>query len=128
MFDRLVTRQIAALIVALGVFLSGAAPAWARAVIPRDGSMSSGLAMMMPGMDMQKSCVSDKETSGKQAPCKGSDNSCAVCVGCAVNAGLTPNFLPATLLDHSDAGAFAADAKLDGLTTAPALPPPISRA
>jgi len=125
MFDRLVTRQIAALIVALGLFLSGAAPAWADATMSGKGSMSSGMAMMMPGMDMQNSCMPDKASSGKQAPCKSSDTSCAVCAGCAVNVGLTPNFSPVALLYHRSAGLFVADAKPDGLTTAPALPPPI---
>jgi hypothetical protein len=128
MFDRFVARQIAALVVALGVFLSGAAPAWADATMSGKGSMSSGMAMMMPGMDMQNSCMPDKDSSSKQAPCKGSDSSCAVCAGCAVNVGLTPNFLPVALLYHRDAGLFVADAKPDGLTTPPALPPPILRA
>jgi hypothetical protein len=128
MFDRLIMRQIAALVVALGIFLSGAAPAWADATMSGKGSMSSGMAMMMPGMDMQNSCMPDKDSSGKQAPCKSSDKSCAVCASCAVNVGLTPNFLPVSLLYHRSTGLFMADAKPDGLTTAPALPPPILRA
>ena len=128
MFDRLVTRQIAALVVALGVFLSGAAPAWADASMSRNGSMSPGMAMMMPGMDMQNSCMPDKDSSGKQTPCKSTDSSCAVCAGCAVNVGLTPNFSLVALLYHRSTGLFVADAKPDGLTTPPALPPPILRA
>ena len=127
MFDRLVMRQIAALVVALGVFLSGAAPAWADAAMSGKGSMTSGMAMMMPGMDMQNSCMPDKDSSGKQVPCKGSDNSCAVCAGCAVNVGLAPNFSPVALIYQRSGGLFMADAKPDGLTTAPALPPPILR-
>ncbi len=128
MFDRLVTRRIAALVVALGVFLSGAAPAWADATMSGKGSMTSGMAMMMPGMDMQNSCMPDKDSSGKQAPCKSTDSSCTVCAGCAVNVGLTPNFSPMALLYSRNTGLFVADAKPDGLTTAPALPPPILRA
>jgi hypothetical protein len=128
MFDRLVTRQIAAIVVALGVFLSGAAPAWADATMSGKGSMTSGMAMMMPGMDMQNSCMPDKNSSDKQAPCKSTDSSCAVCAGCAVNVGLTPNFSSGALLYHRSAGLFVADAKPDGLTTPPALPPPILRA
>lgn len=128
MFDRLITRQIAALVIALGVFLSGAAPAWAGATTSSSGSMSSGMEMMMPGMDMQNNCMADKGLAGKQAPCKSTDNSCTVCAGCAVNVGLTPNFSPAASLYHRSTGLFAANAKPDGLTTAPALPPPILRA
>jgi hypothetical protein len=128
MFDRLVMRQIAALVVALGVFLSGAGPAWADSTMSGNGSMSSGMAMMMPGMDTQNNCMPDKNSSGKQAPCKSTDSSCAVCTGCAVNVGLTPSFSPVALLYHRSAGLFVADEKPDGLTTAPALPPPILRA
>ena len=130
MFDRLVTRQIAAMIVALGVFLSGAAPAWADATMSGKGSMSSGMSMMMPGMDMSTNCMGsqDKGSPSKQAPCKSTDNSCTACAGCAVNVGLTPSFSPVALLYYRSAGLFVADAKPDGLTTPPALPPPILRA
>ena len=130
MFDRLVTRQIAAMIVALGVFLSGAAPAWAGAAMSAGGSMSSGMSMMMPGMDMSTNCMDsqDKGSPSKQAPCKSTDSSCAVCAGCAINVGLAPNFSPVTLVYHRGTGLFVADAKPDGLTTPPALPPPILRA
>ncbi len=128
MFDRLITRQIAALVIALGVLLSGAAPAWAGATISNDGPMSSGMEMMMPGMDMQNNCMPDKDFAGKQAPCKSTDNSCAVCVSCAVNVGLAPQFSMAALVYHRTTCLFVADAKPDGLTTAPDLPPPILRA
>jgi membrane protease subunit (stomatin/prohibitin family) len=130
MFDRLITRQIAAMIVALGVFLGGAAPAWASAAMPVGGSMSPAMSMMMPGMDMSNNCMGsqDKGSPGKQAPCKSTDNSCAVCAGCAINVGLAPNFSPVALICQRSAGLFVADAKPDGLTTPPALPPPILRA
>lgn len=128
MFDRHVTRQIAALFIALGLIFGGAAPAWAGVTMPAKEASTSGMAMMMPGMDMQKGCMSDKDSSGKQAPCKSTDGSCAICSGCAVNAGLTPNFSPVNLVYHRSVGLFVADAKPDGLTTAPALPPPILHA
>lgn len=132
MFDRLITRRIAALVVALGVFLSGAAPAWAGAVMAGDGSMSSRMTMSMPGMDMQSACMGtpdkatlDKSSPVKHAPCKGSDSSCAVCAGCAVNVGLMQNFAPVVLLYSRTAGVFTGDAEPDSFATAPALPPPI---
>lgn len=128
MFDRFVTRRIAALVVALGIFLSGSAPAWADVAMSGKGSMSSGMAMMMPGMDMQNSCMPHEDSSGKQAPCKSTDNSCSACAGCAVNVGLAPQFSAASLFYHRDAGLFPAAAKPDGVPTAPALPPPILRA
>jgi hypothetical protein len=130
MVGRLFIRQVAALVVALGVFLSGAAPAWAGATASGEGSMSSGMTMMMPGMDMQSSCMAtmDKGSPLKQSPCKGTDNSCSACAGCAINIGLAPHFSAASLVYRRDAGVFAVGAKPDGLATAPALPPPIFRA
>jgi hypothetical protein len=128
MFARFFGRQIAALTLALGVFLSGAAPAWAGATMSNGGSMSPGMEMMMPGMDMQNNCMADKGLAGKQAPCKGTDNSCAACVGCAVSAGLAPQFSIAALAYHRTTGLFVADARPDGVATAPDLPPPILRA
>ncbi len=129
MFDQLVTRQIAALIVALGVFLSGGAPAWASTTISA-GSTSPGMSMMMSGMDMSTNCMDSqvKGSPSKQAPCKSTDNSCTARAGCAVNVGLAPSFSPVALLYSRSAGLFVADAKPDGLTTPPALPPPILRA
>jgi len=128
MVDRLITRQIAALVIALGVFLSGAVPAWASATMSNDGSMTSRMETMMPGMDMQNNSIGDKGSAGKQVPCKGMDNSCAVCSGCAVNVGLAPQFSLAALFFHRTIGLIVAEAKPDGLTTAPDLPPPILHA
>ena len=88
----------------------------------------SGVAMMMPGMDIQNGCMPDRGSPGKQAPCKSTDNSCSVCTGCAVNVGLAANFSLAALLYQGDTGQFVADTKPDGLMTAPALPPPILHA
>ena len=129
-FDRLFPRQIAALVVALGVFLSGAVPAWAGMTMSCERSMSSGMSMVMPGMNVSNDCMGclDKSSLGKRAPCKGIDGSCTVCTSCAINVGLAPNFSPVTLPYHRSTGPFLADAKPDGLTTAPALPPPILRA
>jgi hypothetical protein len=130
MVGRLFIRQFAALVVALGVFLSGAAPAWAGAIASGDGAISSGVAMMMPGMDMQGNCMSsmDKSSPAKQAPCKNTDNSCSACAGCAVNIGLAPQFSAASLFYQRDTGLFTAAARPDGLAIAPDLPPPILRA
>lgn len=132
MFDRLVARRIVALIVALGVFLSGVAPAMAGAA---GGAMSSGMTMTMPGMDMQSACIRtmnkanlDKSSPVKQAPCKGADNSCAVCAACAVNVGLAQHFAPVDLLSSRAAALFGPDAEPDSFATTPALPPPILRA
>jgi hypothetical protein len=127
MFARFFGRQIAAAALALGILLSGVGPSLAAPAAGGKASMP-GMAMMMPGMDMQNSCMPDKGSPGKQAPCKGTDNSCAVCVGCAVNTGLAPNFSLAALLYHRDTGLFVAEENPDGLTTAPDLPPPILHA
>ena len=131
MFGRFFGQRVAALVVALGVFLSGAAPALAMPVMSDMGSVP-GMSMMMPDMAMQSGCAGmampDKGTPTKQAPCKGSDGSCAVCAGCAVNIGLVPEITPAALLYHRDSGVFAGNANPDGIASPPALPPPIFRA
>ena len=131
MFDRFFGRRVAALVVALGVFLSGVAPALAMPAVSDMNSMP-GMAMMAPDMAMQSGCAGmampDKGAPTKQAPCKSRDGSCAVCAGCAVNIGLTPEITPAALLYHRDSGVFAGNVNPDGIASPPALPPPISRA
>jgi hypothetical protein len=131
MFGRFFGRRVAALIVALGVFFSGAAPALAMPVMGDMGSMP-GTSMMMPDMAMQSGCAGltmpDKGDPAKQAPCKNSDGSCAVCAGCAINIGLVPEIAPAALLYHRGSGVFAGNVNPDGIASPPALPPPIFRA
>ncbi|HWC62500.1 MAG TPA: hypothetical protein VG501_02680 [Rhizomicrobium sp.] len=128
MFGRFLGRRVAALVVALGVFLSGAAPALA---MPAMDSMP-GTSMMMSDMAMQDGCagmaMADKGAPAKQAPCKSNDGSCAVCAGCAVNIGLAPEIVPASLLYRRDSGVFAGNVNPDGFGSPPALPPPILRA
>ena len=127
MFGRFLGRQVAALIVALGVFLSGAAPAWAMPA--SSGNSTPGITMMMPGMMMDSSCMeSGKAMPGKQAPCKRSDNSCAVCTSCAVNVALVLDLVPVTALYQHSSGLIGADINPDGIASPPALPPPILRA
>ena len=131
MFGRFFGRRVAALIVALGVFLSGAAPALAMPVMGDMGSMP-GMSMMMPDMAMQSGCAGmtmpDKGDPAKQVPCKSNDGSCAVCAGCAINIGLVPEIAPAAVLYHRDSGVFARSVNPDGIASPPALPPPILRA
>jgi hypothetical protein len=128
MFGRFLARRVAALLMALGVFLSGAAPALA---MPTKGSMPS-TSMMMSDMAMQDGCAGmampDKDAPAKQAPCKSNDGSCAVCAGCAVNIGLTAEIAPAALLHRRDSGVFIGNVNPDGIASPPALPPPILRA
>ena len=127
MFSGFLGRQVAALVVALGVFLSGMAPTWA---MPTNGGNSTpGMTMMMPGMMMDSSCMeSGKAMPGKQAPCKGGDSSCAVCTSCAVNVALVLDLVPVPALYQRNAGLVGANVNPDGITSPPALPPPILRA
>ncbi len=119
------------MVVALGVFLSGAAPALAMPVVGDMGA-TPGMSMMMSDMAMQDGCaamaVPEKGTPAKQAPCKSNDGSCVVCAGCAVNIGLVPEVAPAALLYQRDSGVFAGNVNPDGIASPPALPPPILRA
>lgn len=119
-------RQVAALIVVLGVMLSGSAPAWA--VTGMD--TMPGMSMAMPGMVMQNACMAapDKGSPAKQAPCKNSDSSCATCTACAINVGLPQSLASVALLYRHVKNVFASDVNPDGIALLPALPPPILRA
>lgn len=117
-------KQIAAFVLALGIFLSGVAPSLAVPV----GSDSSMPGMAMSDMDMSMNCAAmEKSSPGKQMPCKGSDSSCAVCTACAVNVGAPQGFLPVTLLYHGQIRAVSREADRSTLATPPPLPPPIVR-
>ena len=127
MIARVLGRQAAAVIVALGVFFSGAAPA--SSVAAGSNSNMPGMTMKMPGMAMDNSCMeSGRGMPGKQAPCKDCDNSCAVCTSCAVNVALLLDLLPVPVPSHRGAGLTGPDTNHDGIVAPPALPPPISQA
>ena len=122
-------RQVAALIVALGVFLSGSAAAWAMPATTNSDAMP-GMSMAMPGMAMQNACMAavDKASPSKQAPCKTGDSSCATCTACATNVALAQPLVSVALTYRHVERVFASDVNPDGVARLPALPPPILRA
>ena len=143
MFNRVLGRRIAALVVALGVFLSGTAPVLAMParidMTPATGmSMAMDMAMQSGCADMAMAPTSapsdgammniSKSVPDKPMPCKNSDGSCALCAGCAVSIGLLPEIAPANLLSYRQASLIAGDVNPDGHASPPALPPPILRA
>jgi hypothetical protein len=71
---------------------------------------------------------SGKAMPGKQAPCKSSGGSCAVCTSCAINIALLLDLVPMPALHHRNVGLIGADTDRGGLTSPPALPPPILHA
>ncbi len=130
MFNRL-ARQFATLVLALGVFLGGAAPSWAMpGMAAGNGSMPAGMAMTMPGMAMKndRATTPDRGMPAKNAPCKNTDGSCAVCTACAVPAVLLQQTSLALLLVGGREIVFALDVNHNGIAVLPALPPPILRA
>jgi hypothetical protein len=126
MVARFFGKQIAALTLALGIFLSGVGPSWA---VPASIESSiPGMAMAMSDMDMSSNCgAMGKSSPGKQMPCNGGDSSCAVCAACAVNVGAPQGFLPVTLLYHGLIRAVSREADRSSVATPPPLPPPIMR-
>lgn len=125
MFARIFGRQVAALIVALGVILGAVGPAWAMP--SSDANSAPGMSMMMPGMAMDSSCMEmGKAAPGKQAPVKGSD--CAVCTSCATNITLVLDLVPVPSLYRNSDSLIGANVNLDSIASPPALPPPIFRA
>src|SRR3954465_14207609 len=92
MLDQL-TRQAAALIIALCVFLNGAAPACAMPA--SDGNSMPGMTMLMQDMTMDQSCMDmGKAATDKHAPSKGSESSCAMCTSCATSIVLVLDLVP----------------------------------
>jgi len=126
MFAQAIGRQIAALVVALGVFLGGMGPSWA---VPAASSDNSRAALAMTMTDMPMSCAEmmGNTSPAKQMPCKGSDSFCAVCIACAVNV-VPQGFSPVRLFYHGEIHAFSRDANRNGVATPPPLPPPILHA
>jgi hypothetical protein len=128
MFVRLLTRQIATLVLALGVFLGAAAPSWAVPSMPGDDAMPSGMSMMMPGMAMQNCCnpTAERGAPNKNAPCKNIDGGCALCTACGLPIALLSEASLAELLYRSGETVFTHNVNRNGIATPPALPPPIA--
>ncbi len=126
MFAQAIGRQIAALVVALGVFLGGVGPSWA---VPATGSDNSRLVMAITMTDMPMSCAEmmGKPSPAKQMPCKDFGSSCAACIACAVNV-MPQGFLPVTLFYQGEVRVVSRDADHNDVAAPPPLPPPILHA
>ncbi len=122
MFGRF-ARQFGTLFLALGVFLSAAAPSWA---MPAVTSMSSPSMTMMSGMAMSGDCMAAMERgpAHKSTPCKSSDMGCAVCTACALPVATLQELSPIRLLENGES-VFAEDVNRNSIAVLPALPPPI---
>ena len=86
--------------------------------------------MKMPGMTMQSNCMAmmHESTSHKNLPCKNSDGGCAaVCTSCALPVALLVETLSVPMLHDNDEGGSASDVNRSGISSPPALPPPILR-
>lgn len=130
MLGRVVARQIVSAVLALGVFLSGAAPSWAAQLPPAKDMKQASITMTMPGMVMQD-CMTmmGKSMPKPNAPCKSPDSGCAtVCTSCALPVALIDEAIPALVLRGDGEGVFAYDVNPSDISTPPALPPPILRA
>jgi hypothetical protein len=128
MFVRLITRRIATLVLALGVFLGAAGPSWAAPNVAGDESMPTGMSMMMPDMAMQNCCnpAAERGTPSKNAPCKNTDSGCALCTACALPIALLQESSLAELLYRSGETVLTHNVNRNGIATPPALPPPIA--
>lgn len=115
--------RIAAMMAALGMFFSVAAPALA---VPYDANVMSE--MTMPGMAMDSGCMetAQKSIPSKQMPGKSNRGSCTLCISCAVD--LASVLIAAPFLWHRSDRLMGSDSNPDGVAIPPALPPPIPRA
>ena len=127
MFVPISGKVIASLVVALGMFLSGAAPAWATPASSNGGMPSMG--MMASDASSDGSCMeSGGAMKDKQIPRKNSDKSCAICTACVVNFAFVLDVVPEPIFHDHDNGLIGTDVNPDGIASPPALPPPILRA
>jgi len=123
MFARVFGRQIAVLVLALGVFLGGVAPSQAAPI----SSTMPGMTMTMS--DMPMNCAEmEKSMPSKPMPCKGCDSSCAICTACAVTVGAPQDFALQTLFYRGKVRAVSRVAGHNSLAWPPPLPPPILQA
>jgi hypothetical protein len=122
MFARSLGRQIAALVVALGVFLGGVGPSWA---VP--AASSDGPAMAMTDMPTLCAEMMGNTSPAKQMPCKDTGSSCAVCIACAVNV-MPQGFSPVMLFHQGEIRVVSRDANRNNVAAPPPLPPPILHA
>jgi len=130
MLARLLTRRIVTFVLALGIFLSGAAPSWAMPGDAGERSAPADMSMTMPDMMMQSACMDtpDKGAPNKGIPCKSMDASCAVCAACGLVVALLQGSSPVQLLVQGSDAVFAPRVNRHGIAVLPALPPPILRA
>jgi hypothetical protein len=113
-------RRIIALIVALGVCLSGALPSLAAP----HAADSVPCSMMMPDMPMPaNSTVAQKHTPMKSMPCDGTRCGCCLAGTCAMPAGLMPTASVSALYQFGEISFL--EESLDGISHRPGLPPPI---
>jgi hypothetical protein len=126
MFAQVFGRQIAALMLTLGLFLGGLGPSWAVSAASSDSSQTA-IAMTMTDMAMPSAEMVGKTFPAKQMPCKDGGSSCAVCIACAVNV-MPQGFSPVTLFYQGEVRVVSHDANRNDVATPPPLPPPILHA
>ena len=116
-------RRIIALIVALGVCLSGTLPVLAAP----DAAVPFPCSMMMPGMPMPAaSMTAQKHAPVRNLPCNNTGCGCCLAGTCAMPAGLMPAASVSTLCQFGEISFL--DESLDGISRRPSLPPPIPHA
>lgn len=126
MVARLFPRRLITLVLALGVFLGGAAPSWAVPGMPGKATMPTSMAMKVPGMQIDCMATMGKVAPVKNAPCKSTDSGCAVCTTCALPVVLFQGSSPIQLLHRGQRIALPRTVNRNGIAVLPALPPPIT--
>jgi hypothetical protein len=115
-------RHIFGTVLAIALIASSLSEAYAAATYCM---CNQSMAATADGAYVQD-CSMAKTTSHNRQPCKGTSSNCLRCVGCATQITLFGNGEFASLLRLSTRVAAASGIAPPGLTTRPALPPPIS--
>lgn len=127
---RLLARKIMAVVLASGVLLLGAIPAWTATIAGSDSNMPNMTMVMMPGMPGPCNCddMAGKSAPAEKMPCRNCNLCYAVCAAFAANNGVFQQSPLAASPDFRWNQISMLNASLEGIDHPPALPPPILRA
>lgn len=117
-------QQICVVVLAVGIVLSGAAPALACA--GRAAAGPQHMAMSMTAGNMQQPCgAMHKTAQHSQSPCKHGKSACPMCAACLASVTLNQGWFAIGPLLRSAEQPFPFDVVGRSIAVRPALPPPI---
>lgn len=127
MCARLLARQVAIFVLALGVVLNGIPQAQACPIAAAHQPASEAMAMNMADMHIKQPCseAAAKSTVDHKCPCKKAGHDCAACMGCSSTMAATQDYSPLAVRKIAARREPLADVHRYGIAIPPSHPPPI---